>query len=452
MTILNVFALQSWLETHDSPFLVIADNLTIVAVNSAWETAYGFSGARMVGKPCCAKNQHCRHRRFFEAHKAYAGFFSEGMPVGYDQHEYWITGYSLKDVAGQLFLGESLVDAKYAKSAVVGSLPLGKVVVPAKFMALNEANPYMIGISPAFVKLHAKLQQIAKTNVPILLRGETGTGKEVAAKFIHAQSNQAKADIIVVDCTLLTESLCESELFGHEKGAFTNAMTAKQGLFELAHNGTLFLDEIGELPLSQQPKLLRALESGQFRRVGGTKMLTSNVRVVCATHRQLGEMVKDGLFREDLFYRLSVLSVEIPPLRERKQDLPVLANYLLQQEGHAHFLTQSAVAKLLQHSWPGNIRELKNCLQLAVAMAGNKQIDKEDIHILRRRARSLDREHVEAMPQAHFTQSLTVAGLSEKEVISHLITKFQGNRKLMAAEMNISERTLYRKLSRFALT
>ncbi|MFI3138277.1 MAG: sigma-54 dependent transcriptional regulator [Methylococcaceae bacterium] len=451
MTTPNVFALQSWLETHDSPFVVIADNLTIVAVNSAWETAYGFSGVRMVGKPCCAKNQHCRHRRFFEAHKAYAGFFSEGMPSGYDQQEYWITGYSLNDVTGQLFLGESLVEAKYAKTPVVGSLSLSKVATPAKFMGLNDTNPYMIGISPAFIKLHAKLQQIAKTNVPILLLGETGTGKEVAAKFIHAQSNQAKADIIVVDCTLLTESLCESELFGHEKGAFTNAMTAKQGLFELAHNGTLFLDEIGELPLSQQPKLLRALESGQFRRVGGTKMLTSNVRVVCATHRQLGEMVKDGLFREDLFYRLSVLSVEIPPLRERKQDLPILANYLLQQEGHAHFLTQTVVTKLLQHSWPGNIRELKNCLQLAVAMAGNKQIDKQDIHILRRRSRTLDRDYFETVSQARIPQPLAAAVQSEKEVITHLITKFQGNRKLMAAELNISERTLYRRLNRLAL-
>ncbi len=431
MSLSSTFTLDSLLATHDSPFMIIDQNQKVVAVNEAWERHSGISAQEQIGKSCCEDESQCRHRQFFQNYESYSGILVEVASWYGSSKKSVVSGYPIRDTEGKLYIGESWAEPEIPES--------------------NSFTTTMIGISPAFIKLKSKLQQIAKSNVPVLLTGETGTGKEVAAKFIHMHSNEANGEFIVVDCTLLTESLCESELFGHEKGAFTNAMSSRKGLFEMAHNGTLFLDEIGELPLSQQPKLLRALESGQFRRVGGNKILSSKVRVICATHRHLGEMVKAGTFREDLFYRLSVLTVEIPPLRERKQDLPLLAEHLLRQDGSQHVLTQLAINKLLHHSWPGNIRELKNCLQLAVSMASSRYIDKQEIHILRRRARISESDGYDNFnAQLKITNPVQQAE-SERDKIAKLITKFQGNRKLIAADLAISERTLYRKLNRYGI-
>jgi transcriptional regulator with PAS, ATPase and Fis domain len=315
----------------------------------------------------------------------------------------------------------------------------------------------MLGGSAVFVKLKTKLQQAAETLAPVFLTGETGTGKELAAEFVHRHSKLAEGEFVIVDCTILGENLFESELFGHEKGSFTGAASAKKGLFELANNGTLFLDEIGELPLSQQPKLLRALESGKFRRVGGTATLSSRVRIVSATNRNLSEMVKEGSFREDLFYRLSVFPVEIPPLRDRRQDLPVLVDYLLQQlsmrDGNQYSLTKEALMKLMNHLWPGNIRELRNCLQLATGLCENYHINETDIQIMRRSNRTSDlwspqNQEMPALVQANPMDPLEQI---EANFLHSLISKYNGNRKQIATEMNVSERTLYRKLSRFNL-
>ncbi len=252
----------------------------------------------------------------------------------------------------------------------------------------------------------------------------------------------------------------ESEHFGHEKGSFTGATTQKKGLFELADKGTLFLDEVGELPLSQQPKLLRALESGQFRRVGGTTQLSSKVRLICATHRNLGEMVSQGLFREDLFYRLSVFQIEISSLRERKEDIPALCSYLLTQFGQinecTYRISKQALTKLLQHQWPGNIRELKNCLHLAINLCSGFNIEEQDINIVQRVPVANTK-----IAAATATATATADDLSapqsnsldqfEANFIKDLLQRHSGNRQLIAAEMNISERTLYRKLKRFNL-
>ncbi len=450
MNITHNFTIESLIETHDLPFLVINKQLQIVAVNTAWENHFGLSRDEQLGQPCCPDDIQCRHRRFFETMEGYTCSFTEATAkfnisnIGY-KAQFRISGYPIHDADDNVFLGESISITQQLEN--------------------NYPFAQMVGISPAFLKLQTKLEQAAKSNVPVLLTGETGTGKEVAAAFIHANSESITGDFIVVDCTLLTENLCESELFGHEKGAFTNAVTSKKGLFELANQGTLFLDEVGELPLSQQPKLLRALESGQFRRVGGTKALSSKVRVICATHRNLGDMVKAGTFREDLFYRLSVLPIEIPPLRDRKQDIPLLAEFMLRQDGHSHILTQNAVAKLSGHRWPGNIRELKNCMQLAIALATHSQIDKQEIHILRRRSRNVNVENLYSsntiqnspgesilLPQSNPSPPKKRDKTDEKDLIISLLEKHQGNRKLIAAEMQISERTLYRKLDLFKLS
>lgn len=430
--------LESLLETHDLPFVIINAALKIVAVNKAWENQFNIPRAQQIGKPCCHESGHCRHQRLFASLEPYAGLFPEepGIP---GQGMLRVRGYPLLDADGTVYLGESIVASKAHANA--------------------SGKSSMVGVSAAFSALKAKLLQAANTQAPVLLHGETGTGKEIAADFIHQHSRNVDGEYVVVDCTILGESLFESELFGHEKGSFTGAAGSKKGLFEIANNGTLFLDEIGELPLSLQPKLLRALESGQFRRVGGTVALSSKVRVVCATHRNLAEMVKQGLFREDLFYRLSVFLVEIPPLRERKQDLPVLIDHLLHKDAQtddSHYeLTQPALVKMLQHNWPGNIRELRNCLQLAMGLCMHKQITEHDIHFLQRTEPEMPvaATKYDAAPPQNGEQTFLGNPIEQLEMdfLRSLINKYRGNRKQIASEMNISERTLYRKLNRFNL-
>ncbi|AMK75829.1 MULTISPECIES: sigma-54 interaction domain-containing protein [Methylomonas] len=431
----SAFTLESLLETHDLPLIIIGADLRIVAVNRAWESSFGVMRQNMIGQPCCVDAGDCRHQRLFQTLEAYAGIFADDADAN-SQRLFSARGFPLLDADATLYLGETLTVLK--KSAARG-----------------DESAAMIGKSAAFAQYKTRLQQAADTQAPVLLLGETGTGKELAAEFVHRHSRQAEGDFVIVDCTILGEELFESELFGHEKGAFTGATSAKKGLFELGNNGTLFFDEIGDLPLSQQPKLLRALESGQFRRVGGTAMQKANVRVVCATHRNLADMVKTGRFREDLFYRLSVFPVEVPPLRQRRQDLPLLIDHFLEQlsvnvdSGYA--ITQSALIKLMQYAWPGNIRELRNCLQLAAGLCKDKSIQEADIHFMQRQGSV---EPVDAGEPSSDAHPLPVNSMAqfEAEFINSLISKYQGNRKLIAAEMNISERTLYRKLNRLNLT
>jgi two-component system response regulator AtoC len=430
------FTLESLLETHDLPFVIIDAALKIVAINRACETQLGISREQVIGKPCCEGMDGCRHQRLFQKLEPYSGVFSNSSLTS--EHKFFrVRGYPLIDADGTVYNGESLTSSTQAVT--------------------DSDGPRMIGGSAEFLKLTTKLQQAAETLAPVFLTGETGTGKELAAEYIHHQSKLANGEFVIVDCTILGENLFESELFGHEKGSFTGAATSKKGLFELANNGTLFIDEIGELPLSQQPKLLRALESGKFRRVGGTATLSSNVRIISATNRNLAEMVKAGNFREDLFYRLSVFPVEIPPLRDRRQDLPVLVDYLLKQlslrDGHQYTLTKEALMKLMRHLWPGNIRELRNCLQLATGLCENKQIEEKDIIIMRRSSRTSDSRPPENQGGQSIVQSCQMNPMEQIEAnfLNSLINKYNGNRKLMAIEMNVSERTLYRKLNRFNL-
>jgi transcriptional regulator with GAF, ATPase, and Fis domain len=216
------------------------------------------------------------------------------------------------------------------------------------------------------------LERIAPTDATVLLEGETGTGKDVLARAIWTESTRAAKPFIVVDCGAVSYSLIESELFGHERGAFTGAVAARQGAFELADNGTVFLDEIGELPLDVQPKLLRVLETKELRRVGGNKTLRTNVRVIAATKRDLTREVQAGKFREDLYFRLAVVPLTVPPLRARREDIPYLVNHMLKvSAGPGNEITVSAetMQGLMAHDWPGNVRELRNILERAVYMS-----------------------------------------------------------------------------------
>ena len=432
-------SLQSLLETHDHPFAIIDASLKILAVNSAYENYFESDRAELIGKSCCSvtgeegPRDFCRHRQLFQDFEPYRMTHSPDQAEGFP-FSFQIRGYPLIDADRVIYLGESI-------------LPL------ANCHCVSHSK--MAGKSAAFGKLIKQLQLAASSNVPVLLQGETGTGKELAAEFVHSHSACKDGQFVVVDCTVLNEDLFESELFGHEKGAFTGAAGSKKGLFEMADQGTLFLDEIGELPLSLQPKLLRALESGTFRRVGGNAQQRSEVRVVSATHRNLQEMVRRGEFREDLYYRLAVFPVHVPALRERREDIAVIANLLLAQIGRCierqYSLSPPALLRLQNYPFPGNIRELRNVLQLAGTLAAQERIEAEHIILANGCATGTSTQPA-TVPQSK-TDSGDLSPLEEMEVayIAELIEKHAGNRKLVAAEMNVSERTLYRKLKRYQL-
>jgi two-component system response regulator PilR (NtrC family) len=237
----------------------------------------------------------------------------------------------------------------------------------------------MIGVSAAMAAVFDMVQSVAGTGATVLVTGESGTGKELVAKAIHAHSSRSEAPFVSVSCAAVAETLLESELFGHVKGAFTDAHQNKKGLFEAAHRGTLFLDEVGETPPSMQAKLLRALQEKRIRRVGGTDEIEVDVRVIAATNRPLEAMVREKRFREDLFYRLNVIPIHLPPLRQRREDVALLADSFLQrfasQMGkNVARISQEAMGRLLSHSWPGNVRELENVMERAVALETTQSI------------------------------------------------------------------------------
>ena len=239
----------------------------------------------------------------------------------------------------------------------------------------------LLGQSLEMRKIFGILEKIAPTNVTVVIGGETGTGKELVARAIHEDSKRGKMPFVIFDCGAVAENLIESELFGHEKGSFTGATNARQGAFESADTGTIFLDEIGELSLDLQPKLLRVLETGEIKRVGADRPKRVNVRVICATHRNLKEMVSQGLFREDLYFRLSVVPVYLPPLRKRKEDIPLLIEHFLKEaqaeapDSHVSGISEEVKKIFEDFRWPGNIRELKNAIDRAFSFCDSDTID-----------------------------------------------------------------------------
>jgi len=255
-------------------------------------------------------------------------------------------------------------------------------ILPSEQSEFGEA----LGPSLAMRTLFGVLEHIAPTDAPVLLEGETGTGKDVLARSIHQKSRRASAPFVVVDCGAVSYNLIESELFGHERGAFTGAVATRQGAFETAGEGTVFLDEVGELPIDVQPKLLRVIESHEFRRVGGNKTLRANARIVAATKRNLKDEVERGKFREDLYFRLAVVPIHVPALRQRRDDIPMLVSHFLElakkrdPKASEVRLDKSTVAALAAHDWPGNVRELRNVLDRAIYIATASGM--KDLHLV----------------------------------------------------------------------
>ena len=249
---------------------------------------------------------------------------------------------------------------------------------------LAARTPDILGESPAIRRATDTAKKAAASNATILLLGESGTGKEVFANAIHRWSGRKERPFIIVNCVALSEHLLESELFGHEKGAFTGAHQTKKGKFELAHGGSVFLDEIGDMPAALQAKLLRVLQDHRFERVGGTQPIHADIRIIAATNRDLAAAVKDGRFREDLYYRLNVVSLTLPPLRERREDIPLLARHFVavyagETKKPVRGISASGMDLLVAHPWPGNVRELANAIERAVVLCGGYEIRREDL-------------------------------------------------------------------------
>lgn len=246
----------------------------------------------------------------------------------------------------------------------------------------NSAFEKMVGNSPAWRSVIEQIRTVAASDLPVLLQGETGTGKEVAARIIHDLSTRSDKPFITVNCSALNPGVAESELFGHEKGAFTSAVYQRKGRFELADGGTLFLDEIADLPAEIQPKLLRALQEGTFERVGGEKTRNSDVRIIAASNKNLRLEVKNKTFREDLYYRLGVFPIFLPPLRDREGDIILLAERFLRELNKEHYLTNQSVECLMKYNWPGNVRELQNVIQRSALVSAGGKIEKEHLALM----------------------------------------------------------------------
>jgi Nif-specific regulatory protein len=330
-------------------------------------------------------------------------------------------------------------------TSLYADLKRGRPVEGEDAPALTYRFNQIVGESEAMERVYSLVEKAARTDATVLLHGESGTGKELIARAVHVNSPRRGKPFVKVDCTTLPEALIENELFGHEKGAFTGADKTVPGKFEVANEGTLFIDEIGELPLKLQGKLLRVLQDREFERVGGTKTVKTDIRVICATHRDLAAMVDQGRFREDLYYRVRVVPIVLPPLRERgERDLVRLIEHFVDRFSRRHGrnierVTDAALARLKAHDYPGNIRELENCLESAVVLCDGGVIDDSDLPLPERRP-GRDRGALVGNPEMTLEQV-------EEAHIRGVLEATGGNQSEAARRLGIGRNTLARKLA-----
>jgi len=318
---------------------------------------------------------------------------------------------------------------------------------PAAFPAGRSAADGLVGRSGAMLGVYKQIALACASDAPVLVTGETGTGKELVARAIHRHGPRSSRPFVPVNCGALPEGLLESELFGHLRGAFTGAVADKKGLFEEARGGTIFLDEIGEMSPALQVRLLRTLELGEVRPVGSPRTTSVDVRVIAATHRDLERAAREGTFRQDLFYRLHVFAIHVPPLRERREDIPLLAGHFLAgfaSRGRGTVsLTPGAAAALAAHDWPGNVRELENTLERLAVEARGGTVDVADLP-------PGFRERKASLEEPLFTGLPTVEEM-EKRYLRHVLAAVKGNRSRAAEVLGIDRRTLYRMAERFGI-
>lgn len=434
--------LAAYLDALPEPHILFDRQYRIVAANAAYRRQFG-QGAPVVGRTCHEVSHH--------------------SPVPCDQ-----AGESCP-------LARSVLSGQRERVLHLHHTPGGEDYVQIELVPLRDARGQqsyflekmeplpiaqskagaqgMIGRSPPFQAVLELIARVGPSQASVLLLGESGTGKELAARAVHQASPRAARALVAVDCASLPETLFESELFGHEKGAFTGAHAARAGLVEAAHGGTLFLDEVGDIPMTMQVKLLRLLESGTYRRVGQTELRRADIRVVAATHRNLRAMVTEGRFREDLYYRLSTFPIVLPALRDRAQDIALLAHALLERvaPGRALAMAPAAMRRLAQHPFPGNVRELRNVLERAALLTDGSIVTAPTIE----RALAFDGGVADASVGAFqggagrqaspAQRDATLRGVEDAALRRALNTSAKTRHELARA-LGISTRTLYRKL------
>jgi transcriptional regulator with PAS, ATPase and Fis domain len=432
--------MQSILDSHANPFVLVDEDFTIVAANKAYCESYDTTADKIIGNkchkvshhfdtPCFMNNEDCPLSKVMATGEKY-----EVLHIHFDQHNQpehvRIKGHPIRGADGRRYLGE-------------------EVIRLAKENQLGCEEQKLIGISKAFRHCIEGLTRAAETDTNILLTGESGVGKSMAASYIHQRSGRKDRSFVTIECSTINEALFESEIFGHERGAFAGCVGRRRGLLDDADEGTLFLDEVGDLPLSLQGRLMNMIETGKFRRVGGREFLKSNVRIIASTHKNLPAMIKTGLFRSDFFYRLSGISHRIPPLSERRDDIPALADALLVRHvaagtKHCH-IDGDARTLLKAHDYPGNIRELSNVLRRAVSLSTDGHIKVEHIEFDATPATGITGNHRPA------TQKQRSIKQMEADHIAELLVVHKGHRRTVADELGISERSLYRKLEKYKL-
>ncbi len=428
---INTAEIAELLDCVDAPAIALSIDYRVLASNSRYRAIYGdltrpghsrcYEISHRYNVPCDQAGESCPLKASLESGQTQRVLHLHHTPRGREHVD--VETRPVHDKQGEIiYFIEMLRQSKVASS--------------------RPAKEGLVGVSAAFTRMLELIERVAPRETAVLLQGESGTGKELVARAIHEASPRAKAAIIQVECSGLTETLFESELFGHEKGAFTGALTKKIGLVEAAQGGTLFLDEVGDIPLNLQVKLLRLLETRTFRRVGSTETVQADFRLVCASHRDLREMVAAGAFREDLFYRINAFPIHAPALRECTADLPLLVESLLRRVEPARSLKlhREALAILERYSFPGNIRELRNILEFASVMA-------DDGTILPRHLPHYLMGKVEP-PLSPPTESEAILPLEEveRQYLQRVLATFSGEKKQLAQLLGVSERTLYRKL------
>lgn len=429
----SLAALLAYLDTLLEPHIVCSADYRIVGANRAYRD--GLAGSEeVVGRrcyevshhytrPCDEAGESCPLKRSLQSGQRERVLHLHHTPNG--EAYVAIELAPVKDAAGRLrWFVEKLE-------------PLGRTH--------GGKRSNLIGRSPAFQRMLELVARVASSDVTVMLLGESGVGKEVVAHAIHEGSRRAERPFIAVDCSGLTETLFESELFGHEKGAFTGAVSRRIGLVEAAAGGTLFLDELGDIPLGMQVKLLRLIEAGVFRRVGGNEFLKADVRLISATHRDLRRMIGEGQFRQDLYYRLNTFPIVVPALRERREDIPLLASVFLERlaPGRKMRLSESALLCLMAYDYPGNVRELRNVIERAILLADGDII--EPRHLPDEVQLAVGPPDQPDDEGAGHRRSATLAAI-EQALLKRRLSDGKGSRKALAAELGISERTLYRRL------
>ncbi len=430
--------------------IVLDPDYNILAANTAYQRQFGTVDKPYLGRkcfqvshhydvPCDQAGEHCPMRKAFETKGPDRVLHIHHTPRGPEHVD---------------------VELRPILSAQGDVVAYVERLATVRSASARPSAEGLVGRAPAFNAALSAVQRVAPSMLPVLLLGESGTGKELFARAVHEGSPRAHGPFVVVDCSGLTETLFESELFGYEKGAFTGAMARKPGLVETAKGGTLFLDEMGDVPLSMQVKLLRLIESGGFRRVGATESQQADFRLVAATHKPLEQMVADGRFRQDLFYRISAFPIHLPPLRDRVDDIPMLVDSFLQRGGTGKSrirVETHAMACLQAHDWPGNIRELRNVLERARLFADDGVVRVE--HLPESLGLGSASSSMAASPAADSPTApsprgplaTSRRGAIDDDALRTLVETSDGTRKEIAQRAGLSERTLYRRLKALGL-